>query len=133
MDIIVKDLNLMHINIRGLRRNSEEFVFTLNENKIDIASINKAFLRPRYKIKIPEYKIIRKGCSTGQGGGKVLIVKVDISFNNFQLNINNKSNEEYVTIENQYYRSLDELICSYYSLKGIVYEQLLEKLYKTIC
>ena len=69
MDTIVKDLNLMHINIRGLRRNLEEFVSTLNENKIDIASINKTFLRPKHKIKIPEYKIIRKDCSTGQGDG----------------------------------------------------------------
>ena len=58
-----------------------------------------------------------------------LIVKDDIPFNNFKLNINNKKgNVEYVTIKINT-KILDELIiCSYYSSKGIVYEQLFEKL-----
>ena len=53
MDINGKDLNLMHINIRGLRRNIEELIFTLEEKKIDIASINETFLKPEHKIIIP--------------------------------------------------------------------------------
>ena len=57
-----------------------------------------------------------------------LIVK-HISFDSFQLNINNnKGNVEYVTIK-IYTKNLKELIiCSYYSPKRIVYEQLFEKL-----
>ena len=58
-----------------------------------------------------------------------LIIKDNISFDSFKLNIkNNRSNVEYVTIE-IYTKSLNELIiCSYYSPKGIVCEQLFEKL-----
>ena len=73
----------MHVNIRGLKRNIEELVFTLEEKKIDIVSINKTFLRPKHKITIPGYKIIRKDRSTGRGGGVVLIVKYNISFDSF--------------------------------------------------
>ena len=75
MDSKWKDLNLMHINIRGLRRNIEELIFTLEEKKIDIASINETFLNSKHKVTIPGYKIIRKDRSTGQGGGVALIVK----------------------------------------------------------
>ena len=100
MDINGKDLNLMHINIRGLRRNIEELIFTLEEKTIDIAFINEVFLKPEQKIIIPGYKIIRKDRSSGKGGGVVLIVKDNISFDSFELNINNnKGNVEYITIK----------------------------------
>ena len=58
-----------------------------------------------------------------------LIVKDDIQICNFELNINNNiGNVEYVAIKINT-KSLDELIiCSYYSPKGIVYEQLSEQL-----
>ena len=90
----------MHINIRGLRRNLEELIFTLEEKKIDISSINETFLKAKHKVIIPGYKIIRKDCSTGQGGYAAQIVKCNISFDNFELNINNnKGNVEYITIK----------------------------------
>ena len=66
MDFNGKDLNLMHVNIRGLRRNIEELIFTLEEKKIDIASINEMFLKPKHKITIPGYKIIRNNQSPGE-------------------------------------------------------------------
>ena len=69
MDFNGKYLNLMHINIRGLRRNIEELIFMLEEKTIDIAFINEAFLKPEHKIIIPGYKIIRKDHSSGKGGG----------------------------------------------------------------
>ena len=48
MDFNGKDLNLiMHVNIRGLRRNIEDLIFTMEEKLIDIASINKMFLKPK--------------------------------------------------------------------------------------
>ena len=57
-----------------------------------------------------------------------IIVKDNISFEGFELNINNnKGNVEYVTIKINT-KNLNELICSYYSPKGIVSEQLFEKL-----
>ena len=93
MDSNGKDLNLMHMNIRALRRNIEELTFTLEEKKIDITSISERFLRSKHKITIPGYKIIRKDCCTGQGGGVALIVKDNISFDSSELNIsNNKDN-----------------------------------------
>ena len=119
----------MHINIRGLRRNIEELIFTLEEKTIDIAFINEVFLKPEQKIIIPGYKIIRKDRSSGKGGGVVLIVKDNISFDSFELNINNnKGNVEYITIKINTKNLKELIICSYYSPKGIVYEQLFEKL-----
>ena len=96
MDSNGRDLNLMHINIRGLRRNIKELIFTLEVKKIDIESINETFLRSKHKITIPGYKIIRKDRSTGQEGDVALIVKDNISFDSFELNIsNNKGNVAY--------------------------------------
>ena len=92
----------MHINIRGLRRNIEELIFTLEEKKVDVASIKKTFLKSKHKVTIPGYKMVWKDCSTDQGGG--------------------------VTIKMNTKNLKKLIICSYYSPKGIVYEQLFEKL-----
>ena len=56
------------------------------------------------------------------------IVKDNILFDSFELNINsNKGNVEYVTNKINT-KSLNELIiCSNYSPKGILYEQLFDK------
>ena len=119
----------MHINIRGLRKNIEELIFTLEEKKIGIASINETFLSSKHKVSIPGYKIIRKDHSTGQGGGVALLVKENISFDIFKLNVNNNNgNVEYVTIKMNTKNFKELIICSYYSPKGIVFEQLFEKL-----
>ena len=92
-------------------------------------SINETFLRSKHKITISGYKIIRKDCSTGQGGCVALIVKDNISFDSFELNINNnKGNVEYVIIKINTKNFEKLIICSYYSPKGIVYKQLFEKL-----
>ena len=113
----------MHINIRGLRRNIEELIFTLEEKKINMASINKTFLKPEHKIIIPWYKIIRKYHSSGTGGGVALIVKDHISFDSFELNINNnKGNVEYITIKINTKNLKELIICSNYSPKGIIYD-----------
>ena len=93
-----------------------------------MASINKTFLKPEHKIIIPGYKIIRKDQSSGTGGGVALIVKDHISFDSFELNINNKGNVEYITIKINTKNLKELIICSYYSPKGIIYEQLFEKL-----
>ena len=129
MNTKTKELNLMHTNIRGLRRNIEELIFTLDEKKNDVASVNETFLNPKSKIKIPEYNINRKDWSMGQRGGVALIVKDDIQFCSFELKIdNNIGHVEHVSIKINT-KSLDELIiCSYYSPKGIDYEQLFEQL-----
>ena len=116
-------------DVKGLRRNMEELIFTLDEKKIDIVSINETFLKPKHKITIPGYKIIRKDRSTQQGGGVALIFKTDIQFNNFKLNINNnRGNAEYVTIKVNTKKLNELIICSYCSPKRVVYEQLFEKL-----
>ena len=43
MDTKIKDLNLMHINIRGLRHNMEELIFTLDKKKTDNHPLIKSF------------------------------------------------------------------------------------------
>ena len=58
-------------------------IFTLDKKKVDIASINETFLKPKHKITFPGYKIVRKDHSTGQGGGVALIVQGNISFDSF--------------------------------------------------
>ena len=86
-------------------------------------------MKPEHKIIIPGYKIITKDHSSGTGGGVALIVKDNISFDSFELNINNnKGNVEYITIKINTKNLKELIICSYYSPKGIVYEQLFEKL-----
>ena len=86
-------------------------------------------MKPEHKIIIPGYKIIRKDRSSGNGGGVAIIVKDNISFDSFELNINNnKGNVEYITIKINTKNLKELIICSYYSPKGIVYEQLFEKL-----
>lgn len=49
----------MHKNIRSLRRDFEELILPLIEKDIDIAIINEIFFRPKKKITIPVYPIIR--------------------------------------------------------------------------
>ena len=71
---------------------------TLNEKKIDLASIDGSFLQPKHKIAIPGYKIIRNDRSTGQDWGVALIDKDDILFDNFEFNIsNNRGYVEFVS------------------------------------
>ena len=107
MDPKAKDLSFMHINIRGLRQNFEELIFTLNEKNIDIASINETFLRRKHKLTNPGYQLIKKDDSTGQGWG-----------------------ERSYLLKMIYHKCkyLNWIICSYYSSRGIVYKQLFEKL-----
>ena len=101
----------------------------MEEKKIDIASINETFLKPEHKITISGYKIIRKYRSSGKGGGVALIVKDNISFDSSELKTNNnKCNVEYITIKINTTNLKELIICSYYSPKGKVYEQLFEKL-----
>lgn len=59
MNSKVKKLNLMHKDIRSLRRDFEELILPLIEKDIDIAIINEIFFRPKKKITIPVYPIIR--------------------------------------------------------------------------
>ena len=85
-------------------------------------------MKPEHKIIIPGHKIIRKDHSSGKGGGVAIIVKDNISFHSFELNINNnKGNVEYITIKINTKNLKELIICSYYSPKGIVYEQLFKK------
>ena len=104
----------MHINIKGLRYNYEELILTLNEKKIDIASINEIFLRLKQKIAIPGYYIVRKDRTSGHGGGVVtLIIRDDIPSNTFELDTNNnRVNLVYVTIKINTKSHTELIICS---------------------
>ena len=125
----MNDLNLIHMNIGGQRRNLEGLIFTLSEIKNYIASIKETFLITRRKRTIPGNKIIRKNRSTGQSGRVTLKVKNDLSFSNFELNINNSRGDVEYDTRKINTKSLDELIiCSYYSPKELVYEHLFKKL-----
>ena len=98
----------MHINIKGLRCNYGELILTLNEEKIDIVSINEMFLRLKQKITIPGYYIVRKDRTSAHGGGAD-----DIPSNTFELDTNNnRVNLVYVTIKINTKSHTELIICS---------------------
>ena len=61
----------------------------MNQKKINIASINKTFLRPKQKITIPGYYIVRKDLPSGHGWGVIIFVRDDIPSNTFEVDANN--------------------------------------------
>ena len=117
----------MHLNIKGLRSKMEELQVTLKERNIDICSFNKTFLKPKIKVDIPGYHLIRKDRSTGKGGGEAFLIKSYIKFEGLELNIqNNVNNIEYkaIVINNSKIKYL--IACTYYSPRGHTYERIIK-------
>ena len=115
----------MHLNIKGLRSKMEELQVTLKERNIDICSVNETFLKPKIKVDIPGYHLIRKDRSTGKGGGVAFLIKSDIKFEEIELNIQNNSNIEYKAIVINNSKMKDLIVCTYFSPRGHTYRELL--------
>ena len=108
----------------------EELQVTLKERNIDICSLNETFLKPKRKVDIPEYHLIRKDRSTGKGSGVAFLIKSDIiRFKELELNIqNNINNIEYKAIVIDNSKVKDLIVCPYYSPRGHTYKELLSNL-----
>ena len=50
----------MHLNIRGLRSKMEELQLGLKKRNIYICSLNETFVKPKIKVDIPGYHLLRK-------------------------------------------------------------------------
>ena len=103
----------------------------MNQKKINLASINKTFLRPKQRITIPGYYIVRKDLPSSHGGGVTIFVRDDIPSNTFELDANNnRGNIVYVTVKIITKIHTELVICLSHFARGIVYEQLFEILDK---
>lgn len=90
-------INVLHINIRGLRRNKQELKQLFLEKQISIASINETFLNSNARFRIPGFNILRKDRPEGCGGGVALLLKEGIEYSEAVFNLTKEelNNNEY--------------------------------------
>ena len=103
----IDQLNILHINIRGIRANKEELIKTLQEKDVHIASINETFLAPDIRFSLPGYDIIRKDRPRAAGpqghtnrrGGVALLIKRTITYNETLIPVdpNQTQGNEYIS------------------------------------
>ena len=84
-------LNITFWNCQGIRSKRKELELYLNENSIDIISLNETFLNKKVNFKIQGYDTIRNDHSTGSGGGVAFFIRhgivVNKEFRNADFNI----------------------------------------------
>ena len=73
-------LKLAHVNIRSCRNKEVEISLFLEENDIDILTLNKNWLKSNFKLDIPNYTITHRDRPRRQGGGVAILVRNDIKF-----------------------------------------------------
>ena len=73
-------LKLAHINIRSCRNKGVEISLFLNENDIDILTLNETWLKSNFKLDVPNYNITRNDRPKRRGGGVAILVRDDIKF-----------------------------------------------------
>lgn len=90
-------LNVLHVNIRSIRRNKRELMQLLLEKQTSIASINETFLRTNTRFRIPGFNILRKDRPEGCRGGVALLLKEGIEYSEavFDLTKEELNNNEY--------------------------------------
>ena len=89
----------MHVNVKGLRLNLEELLFSLNKKKIDIASIKQTFSeKKKQNNAIPGYWIVRKDQSSVHDLEVALFLRDYISYNTFKLDINTNRGKTIINI-----------------------------------
>ena len=73
-------LKLAHINIRNCRNKGVEISLFLNENDIEILTLNETWLKSNFKLDVPNYNITRNDRPKRRGGGVAILVRDDIKF-----------------------------------------------------
>ena len=81
-----KNLNIVHVNIRGLYTSRTELELMIDEVKPDVITINETFLNKTDRLKINNYNILRKARKDGtRRGGVAILYKQSIPATEVQL------------------------------------------------
>ena len=113
MNRATSQLKIMHFNIHSIKHRKDELGHFLAINQIDIVSLNETWLKPKDKLSIPKYKIIRKDRRDQQGGGVCILVHQDIDFE--RINLAHDVEAVSITVKNSMKNNRDLHITSYYS------------------
>jgi hypothetical protein len=73
MGHIFNQINIVHINIRGLRTSKTELNLLINERQPHVITINETFLKPHVKFSIPNYTTFRKDRRNRPNGGVAIL------------------------------------------------------------
>lgn len=97
-NIILHDLQILNLNINGIKKDRNSLITFLQRKDIDVACITETHLAPKENFTIPGYKIYRNDRDNciASGGVAILIKK---KFTNQQLPLINCSNIEIIGIE----------------------------------
>ena len=76
----ISSLKIMHINIQSLRLKKERLINYLEEHKIEIASINETWLKPKHTFSLKSFNIVKKDRPNRASGGVCLLIKKGIKF-----------------------------------------------------
>ena len=90
-----KNIQIVHININGLRGRKTELIHYLNECNPQFVTLNETRLREYTKIRIPNYHLIRKDRKERAGGGVGILIRKDIKYNEIDTS---EFNEEFLAI-----------------------------------
>ena len=81
----MKDINIVHINIRGILTSQTELNLHINERQPHVITLNETFLKPHNKLKIPNYNIIRKDRRDRRNGGVAILYQKDLPVTEVEL------------------------------------------------
>jgi Exonuclease III len=73
MGNILKELNVIHINIQGIKTSRTELELLITDLQPHIITINETHLKPKDQLSIPNYNVIRKDRRNGRGGGVAIL------------------------------------------------------------
>ena len=73
MGHMLTELNVVHINIRGLKTSKTELELLINDIQPHIITINETHLRPNDRVNFSNYNIIRKDRRDRRGGGIAIL------------------------------------------------------------
>ena len=72
-NVLSNKLKIFHLNINGLRSKYSELVYFLENNEVDVLSLNETKIDNSTNISFTDYNIERND-RTGQGGGVALVI-----------------------------------------------------------
>ena len=74
-------MNIVFLELSGLRPKRKELQNYLLENQIDILTLNETFLEPKFKFHLSGYDIYKNDRLAGTKGGVAILVKKGIIVN----------------------------------------------------
>ena len=105
VDLNETDLNIMHLNVRGLINKQDSLHRLLTalggKNKVSIVSLNETWLHNDtiYKVEIPGYNYVGKCREGRKGGGVGILLSNEIRYCELQNKLPKLSTIEYICVE----------------------------------